>query len=93
MRFANEKRGKRARELKAVMASNHELSNLVQRALYAKRPAKQFQKYLRRQIEQRLFENALNDFWKLAQERICRACDVAEQGSAASLASPARWSY
>jgi len=34
--FAKEKRGKEARELKAVMASSHKLPNLVQRVLYAK---------------------------------------------------------
>ncbi len=36
LRFAKEKRGKEARELKAVMASSHKLPNLVQGALYAK---------------------------------------------------------
>lgn len=36
LRFAKEKRGTEARELKAVMASSHKLSNLVQGVLYAK---------------------------------------------------------
>jgi len=35
LQFAKEKRGKEARELKAVMASSHELPNLVQQTLYA----------------------------------------------------------